>query len=128
MKGITIVHEPDTDPKGLGVAGILTSELFGLPTTLDEETQKVLDDKYRLTSKQQQGRLTEQERKDLNEAAEKLEGLGFTRTFRDPLYQKFVIAWHQREEFQKPVLTSEDLEKQNDLALSILNEIMEYEA
>jgi len=27
--------EPDVDPKGLGVAGILTSELFGLPSILD---------------------------------------------------------------------------------------------
>jgi AAA15 family ATPase/GTPase len=125
--GRTVVFEPETDPKGLGVAGILTSELFGLPTTLDEETQKALDDKHRLTAKQQQGGLSSEERQELDEALQKLEGLGFTRTFRDPLYQKFVTAWHQREEFKKSVLTPEQLKEENELALSILNEIMEDE-
>ena len=123
--GRTIILEPDTDPKGLGVAGILTSELFGLPTTLDEETQNILDNKHRLTSKQQQEGLTDKEKQDLIETNKKLEGLGFTKTFRDPLYQKFVTAWHQREQFQKPVLTPEELEEQNELALSILNEIID---
>ncbi|MFN6463598.1 MAG: AAA family ATPase [Nostoc sp. DedVER02] len=125
--GRTVVFEPETDPKGLGVAGILTSELFGLPTTLDEETQKTLDDKHRLTAKQQQGRLSSEERKELDEALQKLEGLGFTRTFRDPLYQKFVTAWHQQERFQKPSLTPEEVKEQNELALSLLREIMEEE-
>lgn len=125
--GRTIVFEPETDPKGLGVAGILTSELFGLPTTLDEDTQEALDNKHRLTARQQQGKLSSAERKKLDEALQKLEGLGFTRTFRDPLYQKFVTAWHQQERFKKPVLSPEELESQNELALSILNKILEEE-
>lgn len=122
--GEIIVSEPDTDPKGLGVAGILT-DVMGLPTTLDPETQRALDTKHRLTAKQQQRDLTSDERKDLNEALQKLEGLGFTRTFRDPLYQKFVTAWHQQERFQKLFLTPEEVEEQNELALSLLNEVIE---
>ena len=37
--------EPDFDPKGLGVAGILTSEFFNLPAAMDEDKYK-----YRIQS------------------------------------------------------------------------------
>ena len=50
--GKVIAEQPDIDPRGLGVAGILTSELFGLPTILDKETQAKLNRKRYL-----QGRL-----------------------------------------------------------------------
>lgn len=124
--GKITVFEPETDPKGLGVAGILT-DVMGLPTTLDPETQMALDTKHILTAKQQQRDLNSEESKELSEALQKLEGLGFTRTFRDPLYQKFVTAWHRQERFQKPSLTPEELEEQNELALSLLSEIMKEE-
>ena len=50
--------QPDISPRGLGVAGILTSELFGLPTTLDAETQEKLIEKNQLTTKNALGKLT----------------------------------------------------------------------
>ena len=43
-----ITKNPETDPKGMGVAALLTSELFGLSTTLDFETQNKLDRKREL--------------------------------------------------------------------------------
>ena len=47
----TTVRMPEVDPKGMGVAGLLTSDLFGLPTTLDNETQNKLDRKLQLQYK-----------------------------------------------------------------------------
>jgi predicted ATP-dependent endonuclease of OLD family len=94
--GHTSVVEPDVDPKGLGVDGILTSDLFGLPTTLDKETLGVLDKRNELLVKQQKKALSDKEQGLLNSISEKLEELGFSNSFRDPLYQKFIIAYKSR--------------------------------
>jgi len=42
---------PEHDPKGMGVSGILTSELFGLRSDLDLETLRLLDEKRDLANK-----------------------------------------------------------------------------
>lgn len=126
--GVVSALPPDVDPKGLGVAGILTSELFKMPTTLDSETQKKLDERNLLLAKQQQKKLSEQEKLRLNEIFSDLKDLGITQTYRDPIYQKFLAAISQLEEFRpKDQYTSEDLNKQNEIAISILDELIKEE-
>jgi ABC-type multidrug transport system ATPase subunit len=44
-------HQPLSDPRGMGFATILRSELFDLPTTLDRGTQRLLDAKTELVAK-----------------------------------------------------------------------------
>ncbi len=122
--GKITAEQPDISPKGLGVAGILTSELFGLPTTLDSETQEKLNEKNQLTVKQASGELTLDEAEHLRILSNELTELGFSRTFRDPLYQRFVIALSQREEFKLKNYSEEELEQQNKIALEILDELM----
>lgn len=122
--GKTIVEQPDVSPKGLGVAGILTSELFGLPTTLDGDTQEKLNEKNQLTVKQSRGKLTELEAEHLRNLSNELTELGFSRTFRDPLYQRFIIALSQREEFKFKNYSGKELENQNAVALDILDELL----
>ena len=41
--GFAVAELPDQDPRGMGVAAILTSDLFRLKTTLDAQTQAALD-------------------------------------------------------------------------------------
>lgn len=128
QKGKIYVEEPDIDPKGLGVEGILTSELFGLPTTLDEETQNDLNKRNDLLLKQHQGSISDLELIELNSLFTKLDELGFSKTFRDPLYQKFIIAY--KEHLKDNSLTSytkEELNAQNKMALEILEELKEKE-
>ena len=115
--------EPDFDPKGLGVAGILTSEFFNLPSTLDEDTLEVLNERNRLVSKKDITGLNEIEKEQLNELFLKLSGLGINTTDRDPMYQKFISAISQREEFQVEKVSKEDRVKQNQIALDILDEL-----
>ncbi len=118
------VEEPEIDPRGLGVEGILTSELFGLPTTIDEFTQQKLDERNQLLIKQQQGNLTDAEEAILRNLYSELEELGFGNTFRDPLYQKFIIAYKSRMKTEaKSSFTKEDIDKQNALAIEILEEL-----
>jgi len=119
-----VAHPPEIDPKGMGVAALLTSELFGLKTTLDLDTQNKVDRKRELSLKPD---LTPQESKDLINLANELGPLDFTRTIRDPLYDKFVKAMLSRDEFKKPVLTADEMRKQQKIAQEIIEEILEEE-
>lgn len=115
---------PEYDPRGMGVAALLTSELFGLNSTLDMETQKKLDRKRELYLKSER---TQEQNEEMRKLADELGSLDFTRTIRDPLYDKFVRAVMSREEFKKPLLTPEERRKQEQIAEEIINEILEEE-
>ncbi|HWD86789.1 MAG TPA: AAA family ATPase [Mucilaginibacter sp.] len=120
--------EPDIDPKGLGVEGILTGELFGLPTTLDEETQKDLDRRNELLLLQHKNGLNDIEQNELNALFNKLEDLGFSKTFRDPLYQKFIIAYTEKlSASSKKSYTKDELDAQNKMAMEILEDLKKAE-
>jgi len=123
-----IAAVPDVDPRGLGVAGILTSELFGLSTTLDPETMELLNKKNDLAYKQSKSKLNDKENQELRSISEELNKLGFTKTFRDPLYQKFVMALATRKELEgNQSLSMENRKEADKIALEILEEIFEEE-
>jgi len=111
---------PDVDPRGLGVAGVLT-EMFGLPSTLDTETQADLDRRNKLFA--EKGR-TAKDDKELRELSDKLAACGFSRTFRDPLYERFICAITARPEFQRPALTEQELKRQDEIANSLIDELL----
>jgi len=121
------VYPPEIDPRGMGVAALLTSELFGLSTTLDLKTQEKLDRKRELYLKSLEAELTEHEGKEMQDLAYELGNLDFTRTIRDPLYDKFVRALMSRDEFKKTVLTPEERREQEKIAQEIINEILAEE-
>ncbi len=126
--GKLTAEQPDHDPRGLGVEGILTSELFGLPTTIDDHTRNTLEARNILLAKQQKGNLTEDEQSELRNIYNHLENLGFTNTFRDPLYQKFIVAYRRRVKNEtKQSFNKEDIERQNQIALEILEELSKEE-
>ena len=123
-----ITEQPDVDPCGLGVEGILTSELFGLPTTLDQKTLSCLERRNELLIKKQKGILSNNDKEELKKIFYELEEQGFSQTFRDPLYQKFITAFRSRyKALRKEKFSKEDLEAQNKLALEILEEIEKEE-
>jgi len=119
-----ITKRPDFDPKGMGVAGLLTSELFGLSTTLDPKTQKQLHRKRQLMYNRARTLEEESELKDLEK---ELEDMDYTKTVRDPLYEKFVKALFSRPEYQQAELTEEDLAEMEKLTNEVLSEIIEEE-
>ena len=113
---------PTTDPKGLGVAGILMGEFYDLHSQLDIETQETLEERTRLLAKDEQRTSEETER--MRELTNEISQLGFTKIFRDPLYTQFAQAMAKRQEFTKPKLTRKDLEEQEQIAAEILGEIL----
>lgn len=82
-----IYEHPYRDPRGQGVANILVSEYFGLPSSLDEYTQSMLDERLKLAYKKE--KLTDKERVRLKSINEYLDSLGLTISFRDPEYKRF---------------------------------------
>ena len=117
-------EQPAEDPRGMGVAAMLTSELFGLRSTLDPETLGLLDQKRVLAAKQDP---SEDELSKLDELNEQLGNLDFTHSTRDPLYKLFVEALMESNEygaFQKPTLTADEIEAQKKLAAAVIEEVM----
>ncbi len=126
--GKVFVEHPAVDPQGLGVAGILTSELFGLPTTVDPVTYAKLQRQQDLLFKQQKSDLTEDEKTEMQDLFHELNRLGFAQPITRPdIYQRFLQAYSEREELNRPAYSKEDLKRQNEIAIAILNEIFEEE-
>jgi hypothetical protein len=122
-EGRAIAEVPDHDPRGMGVAAILTSDLFRLRSTLDSETQSALDRQRILAMKDD---LSPEDEADLRELKTKLDNLGFTQTTRDPLYEVFLKAWTEREDpaWAKAVqLTPEQRRDRARLAAQIVEEL-----
>jgi predicted ATPase len=114
---------PDHDPKGMGVSGILTSDLFGLRSDLDLETLKLLDEKRELASKEM---LSDKDKVRLKELRDELKEVDMSARARDPLYKDFIKAMWANEGFpetQDVVLTAEQQKKRDRLALRAVAEV-----
>src|SRR4029453_11026691 len=88
------VERPQQPLQGLGVAGLLTSELFDLGTHLDVPTEQALARKRALLA---QDTRTPPEEKELSDLDEMLGNVDYTRAVRDPLYPRLVDAMTRRE-------------------------------
>ncbi|MFA6115614.1 MAG: AAA family ATPase [Sphingomonas sp.] len=109
------ISAPYADPRGMGFTSTLT-EIFGLPTTLDRETQKQIDERNRLARIEER---SEKQERMLIELNDKLDRLGFMHESRDPLYDDFLKAVHDVKYADRPPLTQEQIEKRR-LAMQAL--------
>ncbi len=121
----TMVDVPDEHPQGMGVTGLLKSELFGLSSTLDIETERRLFRRNDLFVKSPR---TPEEDAELSRLSSELADLGFSNAdFRDPDYALFVRKMAQHRRFRKPVLTPKEQAEQDAIADSIIDEILREE-
>jgi predicted ATPase len=117
--------EPEYDPIGIGVEGLLKSELYGLRSTLAPEILHKLDRHYELL-----GRIdkTEEEQRELMRLAAQLNDLGVSRTHPNPYFELFANAMARRRPPEpESELSKEDLEAQTKLADEVLDEILAEE-
>ena len=123
--GICKWYQSTVDPRGLGFTGILTSEMFGMRSDLDEETLADLDNKVRLVAKE--GSLTPEEAEELEEISKRLEDVGFQKAFSDPYYAAFVRAWGRRHSNLMAgvrFLNEKQQEEIDQIAREVLEEVM----
>jgi predicted ATPase len=121
--GAVTAEEAEESPRGMGVAAILTSDIFGLRSTLDLPTQAILDERRELAA---QDDLSLEQEERMDELNQELEGLDFSITMRDPLYHDFVKEYTRRASLalkQNIVLTPEQQEEQRRLTRIILQEL-----
>ncbi len=107
--------EPDLDPKGMGYAGIITSDMFGLGSSLDKETNAKLLELNFLSSKENQ---TEEDKLKIQKLRDDIANLDFNFHANDKLFQEYMRArfdliqgnnYDQKELrlIEKPIITNE---------------------
>tara|TARA_A100001391_G_scaffold152753_2_gene110530 strand:+ start:238 stop:1851 length:1614 start_codon:yes stop_codon:yes gene_type:complete len=125
QKGKVSVDEPDEHPQGMGFAGLLKSEYFGLRSTVDSETLRRIDARNELFALGEE-RSEEQEAK-LAELSDELSDLGFASDFRDPYFELFVKRMAKHTKFHKETLTPKELADQDAIADKIIDKILSEE-
>lgn len=119
----TVVDTPDVDPQGMGVTGLLKSDLFGLSSTLDAETERRLHRRNYLFSLD--ALRTPEENDELTRLSAELADLGFSNAdFKDPYYAMFVRKMAQHTRFHKPALSPEEQAEQDAIADEIIDAIL----
>ncbi|MGB3318268.1 MAG: AAA family ATPase [Sphingopyxis granuli] len=123
--GRTVVDTPDEHPQGMGVTGLLKSELFGLSSTLDIETERRLFRRNELFATDNR---TVVEDEEFTRLSAELADLGFSNAdFKDPQYAMFARKMAKHTKFHKPVLTRDEQAEQDRIADEIIEEILREE-
>ncbi len=118
--GRVLAEQPRDDPRGMGVAGLLTSEVYGLRSQLDLHTLGLIEQQRELSARDELDADSKQKLSDLNE---ELRFLGFTTAVRDPDYEQFLsalVAWRRTEGIETVVLTPEQTRRQAKAAEEII--------
>lgn len=124
-EGNTLVEQPDEHPQGMGVSGLLKSEMFGLPSTLDRHTLNTLQRRNDLLAKRKHEGLSHDEQQELDCLVVRLDDLGFSREYRDPMYQLFIEQMYKvRSKPLDELLSEEELQEQNALAEKIMEQLV----
>ncbi|HLO97667.1 MAG TPA: AAA family ATPase [Fimbriimonas sp.] len=83
---IVAIH-PELDPRGLGYAAIVTSDMFGIASTLDQPTHLLLERQRAYAGKEH---LTYEELQELSSISSQLERLGFRFFHPDEEYSRYL--------------------------------------
>lgn len=118
-------YKPDRDLRGMGVDAILTSEIFGLNSTLDKGTFNELIDRRKLLAKQEKDQLTHEENQELNRLSEHLKDIDFNIPFADPLYKDFILALDNLDYYKRTDLTSEEIKEREQIAKDVMQKLNE---
>jgi predicted ATPase len=120
-----VSSEPEYDPIGIGVEGLLKSELYGLRSTLAPEVLERLDRHYELLGKEEK---TGAEQAELMQLARELNELSVSRTHPNPYFEHFANAMARRRGSEPEVaLSKEEIEAQAKLADAVLKEVLAEE-
>ena len=123
-----IAEQPDVDPKGMGVPAILTSELFGLPTILDKETQSDLNEKRFLQGKLLRQGLTIFEEERFVKLKNELDNLGFYDQTNDVWYNRYLAEISKNELFKKVEFSDEEKRIIEEESKRVLEKILSDES
>ncbi|PJX22212.1 chromosome segregation protein SMC [Advenella sp. S44] len=102
------VQEPEESPRGMGYGGILTSDMFGLRTTLDNSTERLLRLRRCFTEKTELSLIQAGRLKKIDKA---IEGLGFTTAHWDEEYAQYLRMRREVERETEAVDVTPELKR-----------------
>jgi energy-coupling factor transporter ATP-binding protein EcfA2 len=120
--------EPENDPRGMGYAGILTSDMFRLDSTLDESTKNIIRERQSILEKSE---LSPIDKDRLHQLNKEIEALGFSSLHWDAEYSEYLRL---RKEVYPEVFQSEKIatpatkKVRKQRAKEIIRKILEKEA
>lgn len=119
--GVVIVEPPFVDPRGLGIGGVLT-DIFGMPSTLDQPTQKLIDTRNRLARLSE---LDDAQSEALDVINEQLRELGFMYEERDELYREFLRKMDDVELADDKPRTPEQLRRRDEATRIVIEQLLQ---
>ncbi len=117
---------PFESPRGMGYAGILTSDMFGLNSTLDTPSKDLLRERRMLAEKD---KLNAADKKRLKELNKEIESLGMSTSHWDADYEAYLRMRNEQdaEIFNDDSPTPEICELRREKAKEILERIKKVE-
>lgn len=117
--------EPCFDPRGMGYAGIMTSDMFDLDAALDSHTQKLLERKRQITAEEK--KLSNAEKDELRKINSELDGYGFRFSSRDPVFEEYLKARYQYEnqDLQQEPISTLDHGHRSEISREIFKKVFE---
>lgn len=115
-----VASQPFVDPKGLGIAGVLT-DIFGMPSTLDEPTQKLIDDRNKLVRLKKPSLAQIQQLEIINSELQKL---GFMYEERDELYRNFLRKLDEVELADTEPLSPEQVAQRDETTRELVEKLL----
>jgi len=91
------VEPPQGDPRGMGFAGILTSDMFGLESALDNHTVNLIKERNALLYKELKGQIEEEENTRLKEIYQQLGEMRFNDVFDDPIFSEYAMLLEEEK-------------------------------
>lgn len=119
-----VVEPPFVDPRGLGIGGVLT-DIFGMPSTLDQPTQELLAARNKLA---RLDNLTAEQLEALDAVNEKLRALGFMYEERDELYRQFLRRLDAAEFAATDPRSPTELEQRELMMNQVIEQLLRGEA
>lgn len=125
-----IACHPEMDPLGQGYAAIVTSDMFGIASSLDKPTQLILEKQRIFASK---ARLTQAEQVELDKLNEHLNRLGFRFFHPDEEYSRYLRIRNEKLHAQFGLQEPDDLatrvvtmnrEQRESLATELIDDLL----
>lgn len=123
--GKVYTEQPELDPRSMSVAGILTSELFGLPSLMSKDVEDKLNRKRYLQTRLNSLNITNEEKLEYQSLKDDLDSVGFYDISIDSRYTKFLELTSKHSIFQKSILTSEEEDELERISREVAEEIMQ---
>lgn len=118
---IVRAHPPVEDPIGMGVDGLLQSEIFGLRSVLPKSIVEQLTERYKLLGIRNK---TEEMASELKRLTDELDQLGIATSFPHPYFDHFAKALASNPIMEKKQYTPDELDEIEALSKELLDEAM----